>query len=178
MAFYSRTHLNIDCYSAWNSQHYCLDHLSKRTSTPLLDYSPIKVHRVFLSHNQQLTYLHTNPIFLHHLFATQTPKCSILHAGRYSYDKEIRYLGTVIFTANVYYSPSRNTGHISDPIIQHLHQNHLYLIYCHSVHTFAIPRITPVTPPNSLPIILLNYSVNYTLTTNLIQSNKHPTTIP
>jgi len=73
------------------------------TSTPLLDYSSIKVHRVFLSHNHSLTYLHITPLFLHHLYVTQTPICSILHAGRYLNDKEICYLGTVILTANVYH---------------------------------------------------------------------------
>merc|ERR1739842_244793 len=42
---------------------------------------------------------------------------------------------------------TRNTGHISAPIIQHLFLNPVYLIYCHSVNTFALPRIPPVTPP-------------------------------
>ena len=68
---------------------------------------------------------------------------------------------------------SRNTGHISAPIIQHLLLNPVYLIYCHLVNTFAIPRILLVTPPNSIRILHLNYSVNYLLTTNLIQSNSH-----
>jgi len=72
---------------------------------------------------------------------------------------------------------TRNTGHISAPIIQHLFLNPVYLIYCHSVNTFALPRIPPVTPPNSIRILHLNYSVNYRTTTNLNQSNKWITTI-
>ena len=68
---------------------------------------------------------------------------------------------------------TRNTGHISAPIIQHLLLNPVYLIYCHLVNTFAIPRILLVTPPNSIRILHLNYSVNYLCTTNLIQSNSN-----
>jgi predicted phosphoadenosine phosphosulfate sulfurtransferase len=45
------------------------------------------------------------------------------------------------------------------------------------VNTFALPRILLVTPPNSIRILHLNYSVNYRITTNLIQSNKWMTTI-
>ena len=38
----------------------------------------------------------------HHMYVRQLSNRSIFHAGRYLYDKEISYLGTVIFTANVY----------------------------------------------------------------------------
>ncbi len=72
----------------------------------------------------------------------------------------------------------RSTGHISDSIVQHLHLNPVYLIYCHLVNTFDIPRILLVTPPNSLRLYHLNQTVNYLSATNLIQSNTKLTSIP
>jgi len=99
---------NIDCCQAWIHIAYATPSHTL-TSTPLLDYSSIKVHRVFLSQYHSLTYLHTTPLFLHHLYVTQTPICSILHAGRYLNDKEICYLGTVILTANVYHFKTQET---------------------------------------------------------------------
>merc|ERR1719221_278145 len=74
---------------------------SKNTNIePVLNYIPIKLQRVFLSHNQ-VTVSSRYIIFHHHMYARQLSNRSILHAGRYLYDKEISYLWTVIVTANV-----------------------------------------------------------------------------
>merc|ERR1712217_540634 len=67
---------------------------------PVLNSIPIKLHRVFLSHNVVTVSSHYL-IFHHHMYARQQSNRSILHAGRYLYDKEFSYLGTVIVTANV-----------------------------------------------------------------------------
>jgi len=67
---------------------------------PVLNSIPIKLHRVFLSHNVVTVSSHYL-IFHQHMYARQLSNRSILHAGRYLNDKEICYLGTVIVTANV-----------------------------------------------------------------------------
>ena len=67
---------------------------------PLLNFIPIKVHRVFLSYNVVRVSSHYL-IFYHHIYARELSNRSIFHAGRYLDDKEICYLGTVIVTANV-----------------------------------------------------------------------------
>ena len=76
----------------------------------VLDFIPIKVHRVFLSINLVRVSSHYL-IFYQHMYARQLSNRSIFHAGRYLDDKEICYLGTVIVTANVCHD--NNTGHIS-----------------------------------------------------------------
>ena len=67
---------------------------------PVLNFIPIKLHRVFLSYNVVTVSSHYL-IFYQHMYARQLSNRSIFHAGRYLDDKEICYLGTVIVTANV-----------------------------------------------------------------------------
>ena len=67
---------------------------------PVLNYIPIKLHRVFLSHTLVTVSSHYL-IFHQHMYARQLSNRSMFHAGRYLNDKEICYLGTVIVTANV-----------------------------------------------------------------------------
>jgi len=85
------------------------------------DSIPIKVQRVFLSHNIVRVSSHYLR-FHHHTNARQLSNRSIFHAGRYLNDKEIGYLRTVIVTANVCHSRNelRNTGHISALKYKHL----------------------------------------------------------
>jgi len=73
-----------------------------------------KLHRVFLSHNTGNVSSHSL-LFHQHVYRRQLSNRSMLHAGRYLYDKEICYLWTVIVTANVCQSLWKliNTGHIS-----------------------------------------------------------------
>lgn len=68
---------------------------------PVLNSIPIKLHRVFLSHNLVTVSSQDFLIFHQHMYARQLSNRSMFHAGRYLNDKEICYLGTVIVTANV-----------------------------------------------------------------------------
>ena len=68
---------------------------------PVLNVIPIKLHKVFLSLNIVTVSSH-NLTFYQHIYTKQVSSCFIFRAGRYLGDKEIRYLGTVIVTANVY----------------------------------------------------------------------------
>ena len=88
---------------------------------PLLNFIPIKVHRVFLSYNVVRVSSHYL-IFYHHIYARELSNRSIFHAGRYLDDKEICYLGTVIVTANLCHSRNEliNSGHISVLKYKHL----------------------------------------------------------
>lgn len=88
---------------------------------PLLNFIPIKVHRVFLSFNVVGVSSH-HLIFYHHIYARELSIRSIFHAGRYLDDKEICYLGTVIVTANLCHSRNEliNSGHISVLKYKHL----------------------------------------------------------
>lgn len=88
---------------------------------PLLNFIPIKVHRVFLSYNIVGVSSH-HLIFYHHIYARELSIRSIFHAGRYLDDKEICYLGTVIVTANLCHSRNEliNSGHISVLNYKHL----------------------------------------------------------
>jgi hypothetical protein len=67
---------------------------------PVLNSIPIKLHRVFLSHNLVSVSSHYL-IFHQHMYARQLSNRSMLHAGRYLNDKEICYLRTLILRANV-----------------------------------------------------------------------------
>jgi len=87
-------------YSQWMVSH-CFSLKWRYTNIePVLNSIPIKLHRVFLSHNIVTVSSHYL-IFHQHMYARQLSNRSILHAGRYLNDKEICYLGTVIVTANV-----------------------------------------------------------------------------
>jgi len=87
---------------------------------PVLNFIPIKLHRVFLSYNVVTVSSHYL-IFYQHMYARQLSNRSIFHAGRYLDDKEICYLGTVIVTANVCRALEwLNTGHISVLKYRHL----------------------------------------------------------
>jgi hypothetical protein len=68
---------------------------------PVLNFIPIKLHRVFLSYNLVTVSSQGFLIFYQHMYARQLSNRSMFHAGRYLDDKEICYLGTVIVTANV-----------------------------------------------------------------------------
>jgi len=91
-------------YSQWMVSHCVLPSFSIKwrytNIEPVLNSIPIKLHRVFLSHNLVTVSSHYL-IFHQHMYARQLSNRSILHAGRYLNDKEICYLGTVIVTANV-----------------------------------------------------------------------------
>jgi len=62
---------------------------------PVLNSIPIKLHRVFLSHNVVTVSSHYL-IFHQHMYARQLSNRSILHAGRYLNDKEIATLGPLL----------------------------------------------------------------------------------
>jgi len=64
----------------------------------------------------------------------------MFHAGRNLDDKEICYLRTVIFTANV----SNNhieTGHISVLKSRHLVLKLVYLLYSRLINSIVIPKL-------------------------------------
>jgi len=67
---------------------------------PVLNFIPIKLHRVFLSYNLVSVSSHYL-IFYQHMYARQLSNRSMFHAGRYLDDKEICYLRTLILRANV-----------------------------------------------------------------------------
>ena len=91
-------------YSQWMVSHCVLPSFSMKWRyidiEPVLNFIPIKLHRVFLSYNVVTVSSHYL-IFYQHMYARQLSNRSIFHAGRYLDDKEICYLGTVIVTANV-----------------------------------------------------------------------------
>jgi len=112
------------CYPILNEWYLTLFPSQPKRYTnikPLLNFIPIKVHRVFLSHNIVGVSSH-HLIFHHHTYARELSIRSILHAGRYLNDKEICYLGTVIVTANLCHSRNEliNSGHISALNYKHL----------------------------------------------------------
>jgi len=106
------------------------------------DSLPIKVQRVFLSHNIVRVSSHYLR-FNHHKNARQLSNRSLFHAGRYLNDKEIGYLRTVRVTANVCHSRNelRNTGHISALKYKHLELNPVYLLYSRSIKNIVIPKL-------------------------------------
>jgi hypothetical protein len=133
------------------SQHYDLKMLrmedmsepwNARRGSNVLNSIPIKVHRVFLSHNVNRVSSHYL-IFHQQMYARQLSNRSILHAGRYLNDKEICYLRTVIVTANVCHSRNEliNTGQISALKYKHLELNPVYLLYSRSINTIVIPKL-------------------------------------
>jgi len=94
------------CYPILNEWYLTLFPSQPKRYTnikPLLNFIPIKVHRVFLSHNIVGVSSH-HLIFHHHTYARELSIRSILHAGRYLDDKEICYLRTVRITAAVDWS--------------------------------------------------------------------------
>jgi len=62
--------------------------------------APIKLHRVFLSKNQEKG-IFTESTISPPALSRQGSSRSILHAGRYLNDKELRYLGTINVMADV-----------------------------------------------------------------------------
>ena len=109
---------------------------------PVLNFIPIKLHRVFLSYNVVTVSSHYL-IFYQHMYARQLSNRSIFHAGRYLDDKEICYLRTVRVTANVCHSRNelRNTGHISVIKYRHLELNLVYLLYSRLINIIVIPKL-------------------------------------
>lgn len=76
-------------------------------------YNTKQLHRVFLS---SFHFIVSSPYlkFLPSQSVKNQTHHSVLHAGRYLYDKEISYLGTVILTANVYhFTTKKHWSHIS-----------------------------------------------------------------
>ena len=110
--FWQRKYIYLDqflnkiilLYSQWMVSHCVLPSFSMKWRyidiEPVLNFIPIKLHRVFLSYNVVTVSSHYL-IFYQHMYARQLSNRSIFHAGRYLDDKEICYLGTVIVTANV-----------------------------------------------------------------------------
>jgi len=88
---------------------------------PVLNYIPIKLHRVFLSHTLVTVSSHYL-IFHQHMYARQLSNRSMFHAGRYLNDKEIATLGPLLLRPTFVNAEieSINTGHISALKYKHL----------------------------------------------------------
>lgn len=70
----------------------------------------------------------------------------MFHAGRYSNDKELSYLRTVIVTANFHFSNNStnmdHTGYISTISYKHLKLKPVYLINSHLINfPIIIPKL-------------------------------------
>jgi len=94
----SSTYSNGDIVFEMNG--YSFSPIRYTNIEPVLNSIPIKLHRVFLSHNLVSVSSHYL-IFHQHMYARQLSNRSMLHAGRYLNDKEICYLRTLILRANV-----------------------------------------------------------------------------
>ena len=81
-------------------------------------YNTKQLHRVFLS---SFHFIVSSPYlkFLPSQSVKNQTHHSVLHAGRYLYDKEIRYLGTVIVTAGLCRELQKSSGQTSEHISQH-----------------------------------------------------------
>jgi len=69
----------------------------------------------------------------------------MLHAGHQLNDKEFRYLGTVIVTADVSQVELDETGHISALTSQYLSLNPVFLGNSRPIASVALPKLSKGT---------------------------------
>lgn len=86
-------------HQACSHPHEWLISHERRPEQAVPSSFPIKLHRVFLSYNSEAC-LHTSHYFTTSNTRQSSDRCMI-HAGHQLNDKEFRYLGTVIVTADV-----------------------------------------------------------------------------